>query len=134
MAVKKVTYFSVDVEDKPGVLADYCAALRDHQVNLKGLWGFGVGMGRAKIFSVPQNPKQFQKAARAAGYEVKEGTAFYLTGADRVGALCKTLDLAKSAGVNIHALDAIAVGGKFGAYIWGEEDNTEALAKALGAK
>jgi len=36
--------------------------------------------------------------------------------------------------VNIHALDALAVGGKFGAYIWGEENNTEDLAKALGAK
>ena len=134
MAVKRVTYFSVEVEDKPGVLADFCEALRDHKVNLKGLWGFGTGMGKAMIFSVPQNSNQFRKAASAAGYAVREGTAFYLTGADRVGALCKTLDLAKSAGVNIHALDALSVGGKFGAYIWGEENNTEDLAKALGAK
>lgn len=134
MAVKRVTYFSVEVEDKPGVLADFCAALRDHKVNLKGLWGFGMGMGKALIFSVPQNPNQFRKASNAAGYAVKEGTAFYLTGADKAGALCKTLDLAKSAGVNIHALDALAVGGKFGAYIWGEENKTEDLAKALGAK
>jgi prephenate dehydratase len=134
MAVKRVTYFSVEVEDKPGALADFCAALRDHKVNLKGLWGFGKGMGKAMIFSVPQNSNQFQKAASAAGYAVREGTAFYLTGADRVGALCKTLDLAKSAGVNIHALDALSVGSKFGAYIWGEENNTEDLAMALGAK
>jgi prephenate dehydratase len=134
MAVKRVTYFSVDVEDRPGALADFCAALRDNKVNLKGLWGFGIGMGKAQIISVPQNPKQFQKATSAAGYAAKEGTAFYLTGADRVGALCKTLDLAKSAGMNLHALDALAIGGKFGAYIWGEENQAEALAKALGAK
>jgi len=134
MAIKRVTYFSVEVEDKPGALADFCAALRDHKVNLKGLWGFGTGMGKAKIFSVPQNHNQFRKAASAAGYAAREGTAFYLTGADRVEALCKPLELAKSAGVNIHALDALSVGGRFGAYIWGEENNTEDLAKALGAK
>jgi hypothetical protein len=134
MAVKRVTYFSIEVDNKPGALADFCAALRNRKVSLKGLWGFASGMGKAQIFSVPQIPNQFQKATSAAGYVAREGTAFYLTGADRVGALCKTLDMAKSAGVNIHALDAIAVGGKFGAYIWGEENKTEDLAKALGAK
>jgi hypothetical protein len=134
MAVKRVTYFSIDIADRPGVLADVCAAMRDHKVNLKGLWGFGMGPGRAQIILVPQNPRQFQKASRSAGYVTKEGTAFYLTGTDRVGALCKTLDLVKSAGINLHAMDAVAFGGKFGAYIWGEENNTEKLAKALGAK
>ena len=73
MAVKRVTYFSVEVEDKPGVLADFCAALRDRKVNLKGLWGFGMGMGKALIFSVPQNPNQFQKATTAAGEHKKAG-------------------------------------------------------------
>lgn len=134
MAVKRVKYFSVEVEDRPGVLADFCAALKAHNVNLKGIWGFGTGTGKAQILSVPRNPNRFQKAAKAAGYEVKEGTAFYLTRTDRVGALCKTLDMAKSAGVNIHALDAIGVGGKFGAYIWGDETHTEDLAKALRAR
>jgi len=134
MAVKRVTYFSIDIEDRPGALADVCAALRDNKVNLKGLWGFGMGPGKAQVILVPQNPKQFQKASSAAGYAAKAGTAFYLSGTDRVGALCKTLDLAKSAGINLHAMDAIAFGGKFGAYIWGEENNTENLARALGAK
>lgn len=134
MAVRRVKCYSVEVEDRPGVLADFCAALKAHNVSLKGLWGFGVGEGKAKILSVPQNPARFQKVAQAAGYAAKEGTAFYLTGTDRVGALCKTLDMAKSAGVNIHALDAVGVGGRFGAYIWGDEASTEDLAKALGAR
>jgi len=134
MAVKRVTYYSIDVADRPGVLADMCAVLRENKVNLKGLWGFGMGPGRAQIILIPQNPKQFQKASRAAGYTAKEGTAFYLTGTDRVGALCKTLDQVKSAGINIHAMDAVAIGGKFGAYIWGEEKNADQLAKAIGAK
>ncbi len=134
MAVKRVTYFSIDIADRPGALADVCSALRDNKVNLKGLWGFGMGPGKAQVILVPQNSKQFQKASRAAGYSAREGTAFYLTGTDRVGALCKTLDQVKSAGINIHAMDAVAFGGKFGAYIWCEENNTEKLAKAIGAK
>jgi hypothetical protein len=37
MAVKRVTYFSVEVEDKPGALADFCATLRDNKVKLNCL-------------------------------------------------------------------------------------------------
>ena len=56
MAVKRVTYFSVEVEDKPGVLADFCAALRDHKVNLKGLWGFGtVSFAKTRFICVFNN-------------------------------------------------------------------------------
>ena len=134
MPVKRVKYFSIDAEDKPGVLANFCGHLRDQEVNLNALWAFGVGMGRAKIFLIPQNPEKFLKAVKVAGHQPKEGAAFYLTGKDRVGALCKTLDMAKAANTNVHALNALALSGTFGAYIWPDENNTEELARALGAQ
>lgn len=134
MGAKRVQYFEIDVLDRPGVLADFLAVLRDQKVNLKGLWGFGVGMGKAQIFSVPQNPDKFLKAAKLAGYTPREGVAFQLTGTDKIGALCNILDKVKLAGLNIHAVDAIGVGGKFGCYIWAEQGKAEELSKALAAK
>ncbi len=133
MDAMKVVMFSLDVEDKPGVLAGFCRAMRDRRVDMKGLWAFGRGDGKAQILLVPETPTKFKEAARVHGYAAKEGTAFYVTGKDQIGALCKSLEAAEKAGVNIHAADAIGVGGKFGAYLWAEEQNAAALGRALGA-
>ncbi|MBI2890952.1 MAG: hypothetical protein HYY13_09240 [Nitrospirae bacterium] len=134
MAVKKDTCFCLEVEDKPGTLAQFCRSLKKSNVNLKGVWGFGVGGGKARIFAVPQRAEKFQKAAAAEGWNATKCDVFYVSGKDQVGALVKTLEAAEQGGVNIHAVDAIAVGGKFGSYIWAESGKESDLGKVLGAK
>lgn len=131
--VKRVKYFMMEAEDKPGVLARFAKTLRDSGVSLKGLWGFGIGQGKAQIFCVSEDEGKFRQACQKAGTAVKEGTSFYVSGEDRAGALCDLLDKVAAAKVNIHALDAISTGGVFGAYVWGEQKDTDALGKALGA-
>lgn len=134
MAVKKQKCFCLDVEDRPGMLAEICRKLKAGKVNLKGVWGFGVGGGKAKVMAVPQKPEAFRKVSSANGWNASECDVFAMSGKDQVGALIKTLEAAEGSGVNIHAVDAIAVGGKFGAAIWPAEGQEGALAKALGAK
>jgi ACT domain-containing protein len=64
---------------------------------------------------------------------MKEGPCFHLTGEDRVGALSDTLDRVAQEGINLHAVDAIALDGKYVAYVWTEEKDVERLAKVLKA-
>ena len=87
----------------------------------------------AQIFVVPKDGARFQKTAQAAGWKTKPGVCFRLTGTDQVGALCDTLDRIASEGINLHAVDAIAVEGKFAAYVWSEEADAEKLGEALKA-
>jgi hypothetical protein len=133
MAVKRLDCFALDVEDKPGVLAQLVRQLRDARVNLKGLWAFSEGQGKGKILCVPQNSKKFLDGMNKIGLIATKGTVFYTSGADKVGALCKVLDTIEQAGVNLQALDALGLGGRYGAYIWTESSDVETVARALKA-
>ena len=133
MEIKRVKYFSIPVQDRPGELARMARKLKDAKVDLAGLWGFGVGQGKAQIFAVPKNPDQFKQAAQKTDWMFKEGTCFQVMGEDKGGALVETLDRISSEGINLHAVDAIAVGGRFGCYVWAEEKDVEKLAKVLKA-
>lgn len=131
METKRLTYFAVDVPDKPGELAKFSKKLKEANLNLSGLWGFGVGQGKARIFCVPQDGARVKGAMEKAGIQAKEGNCFFLTGEDRPGALVDTLDRIASSGLNIHALDAIALGGRYGAYLWVDEKDVEKFSQIL---
>lgn len=132
LIVKRVKHFMMEAQDRPGVLAQFAKTLRDTGVNLKGLWGFGLGQGKAQIFCVPEDEGKFRQACQKASSPVKEGISFYVSGDDRAGALCDLLDKVTAAKINIHALDAISTGSVFGAYLWADPNDVEALGKALG--
>ena len=132
MTVKRVKSFVIDVENKPGVLAQYLKGLREGGVNLKGLWGFATMAGNAKIHCIPEDEGKFRQACKKMGKEPRERISFSVSGEDRVGALCELLDKVAAANISFNALDAISSGNSFGAYIWGDRTNSDALGKALG--
>jgi hypothetical protein len=133
MPVKRVDCFFLEVEDKPGVLAEFASKLRDAKINLKGLWGYTNAQGKGKIACVPRNSKKFLDQAKKLGLTMTQGIAFHASGPDKVGALCKFLDILAEARINIHVLDAMGFTGRMGAYIWVDPKDVDAAAKALRA-
>lgn len=133
MAVKRVDCFFLDVEDKPGVLAQLARRLKDVKVNLKGLWGYTTGGGKGRIACVPQNSKKFLEGTKKLGIATTQAVAFHISGADKRGALCNVLDSLEKAGINIHVFDAMGFSGRLGAYIWVDPKDVEAAGKALKA-
>jgi hypothetical protein len=131
MEIKRVKYFSISTEDKPGELSRFANRMKEANVDMAGVWGFAKGQGKAEIIVVPKDPDKFKKAALAAGWTTKEGSCFHLTGEDRVGALSDTLDRVAQEGINLHAVDALSLGGKYTAYVWTDEKDVERLAKVL---
>lgn len=131
MPVKRVDCFFLEVEDKPGVLAQFARQLRDEKINLRGLWGYTNPQQKGKIACVPQNTKKFLESARKLGLTATQETAFHISGTDKVGALCKVFDSLEGAGININVLDAMAFSGRFGSYIWVDPKDVKAAAKAL---
>jgi hypothetical protein len=133
MPVKRVDCFFLEVDDKPGVLVQFARKLRDARINLKGLWGYTNSAGKGRIACVPQNGKKFVDTATKIGMATTQGTAFYTSGPDKVGALCKVLDILESTRINIKVLDAMGFSGRFGAYIWVDPSDVEAAGRALKA-
>lgn len=131
--IERVAYFMAHLEDKPGALLKVMQELKAKNITLAGLWGFGTGEGRAQLFVVSKNPDKLRDAWKASGLLAEEGTGFFVKGTDRTGALIKTLEALSKAGINIHAIDAVAVGGRYGSFIWVDASNVEKAAEALGA-
>jgi hypothetical protein len=131
MPVKRVDCFFLEVEDKPGVLAQFARRLEDAKINLQGLWGYTNSAGKGKIACVPRDTKKFIQKTKNLGLATSRGVAFHVSGPDRVGALCHALDLLDKAKININVLDAMGFSGRFGAYIWVDPKDVKTAAKAL---
>ena len=126
-------YFKAKLEDKPGAALAVAQQLKAKNVGLVALWGHSTQTGEARMYCVPKDADKFRNFAKAAGIAVEEGSGFLLRGADKTGALVKSLDTIAKAGANIVALHAIAAGGNYGAFVRVDPADIEKVGKALGA-
>ncbi|HXH18015.1 MAG TPA: hypothetical protein VNJ07_02940 [Chitinophagales bacterium] len=131
-AIQQVSYFRANLQDKPGELLKVMQALKSKNIGLAGLWGFATSPGKAQLYAVAKNPAKLRGFWRASRLLAEEGKGFFITGNDRTGALNATLESLAKNGINIVAVDAIAVGGKFGSFIWVKPADVKKAAKVLG--
>lgn len=123
----RTTDFWIDLPDRPGELSRLAARLREADVNLLGLWGYGATQGRARFYCVPESAEQFRNFARSAELPVREGVTFYLTAPNKGGALVRTLEQIAKAGINLLAIQAVSIDGEFGCFLWAQEQDWPAL-------
>ena len=131
--IRVVDYFYMTAPDKAGEGARALATLRDAGVNLLAFSGFPEGR-RAQIDFVPADPAAFKQAAKRAKWRVvgpKRG--FLLLGDDRVGAVADLLDRLATAKINVTAIDAVSVDGRYGAIFWVAPRDVKKTATLLGA-
>ncbi len=132
--VKRMSYALTPLADRPGELLRVMQNLKSKNVSLAGLWGFGTEPGKAQLYAIGKSAEKLRSAWKEAGMQVEEGEGFYMSGADRPGALLKPLEALSAGGINIVAIDAVSVGGKFGSFIWVKPTEVERAAGVLGAK
>lgn len=133
-SVRKASYYSMKVPQRPGSGAQLLAALKAAKVNLLAFTGFPEG-GGAQVDFVPQDNAKFVKAARAAKLRISSRkTAFVIQGDDRVGALADTLQKLADAKINVTAIQAVTAGmGRYGAIFWVKPRYANKTAKLLAA-
>ena len=132
--IQKVDRFSVDVPDKAGEGARVLGALAAGKANLLAVWGYPLGgSGKSRIEIVPKDSAALKAAAKAAKIKVKrESAALYATGRDKLGVVSAALAKLAEAGVNVHAVQAICAGAKYGCLIEVDSKAMRKAAKALG--
>ncbi|MCB0360991.1 MAG: hypothetical protein KDD44_15185 [Bdellovibrionales bacterium] len=133
MKIQRVSYYFLSADDKPGAISRLTSLLREAKVDLLGLWGFGVGHGKAQLFAVPKDKDLFRSALTSAKWDAVEGTCFRITSDDHVGALADVLDRVAAAGINLQAVDAIGSSGEVGCFVWPQEIDIPKLGEILGA-
>jgi len=135
MAVRKASYYSMKVPQRPGSGAHLLAALKAAKVNLLAFSGFPAG-GGAQVDFVPQDNAKFMQAARKAKMKVSaRKTVFLAQGEDRAGALTQILGKLAKAKINVVSLQA-AVAGKrrYGAMFWVKPKDVGRASRVLKAR
>ncbi len=117
---KCFTFLKIQVTDNPGVLLRLMQQLKISGISLKSLWGYSKPNGVADVFLIPKE-KEVEKVYTHLTHEyagIEKGTAFFIQGVDKAGALLKLLQVLAENNVNIRAIQAIAVSGKYGSMFW----------------
>lgn len=131
--IRLVDYFYLMAADKPGEGARVLNTLKDAGVNLLAFSGFPEGR-RAQVDFVPADAAAFKQAAKQAKWKiVGPKRAFLLQGDDRVGAVAEVLDRLGAAKINVTAIDAVSVEGRYGAIVWVAQKDVKKTAALLGA-
>ncbi len=130
--ISKATYFKASLEDKPGALLNIVQELKAKNIGLCGLWGYATHDGKGELYALPKDASKLKRLWKTKRILMEEGTCFWITGADRTGALVKHLEALAKAGVNLTATDAVGIGGKFASIIWVKPKDVKKAAKALG--
>jgi hypothetical protein len=129
-----VTYFYVDVPDRPGEAARMLDHLKAEGVTLLVFSGFPRGR-RAQLDFVPADATAFKAAARKARWKLTgPKRAFLVQGEDRVGVVSEVLGRLGAARINVVATQAVCAGeGRFGAILWVKPTDVRRAARVLGA-
>lgn len=128
--VHKLKAFVVKLEDRAGSLAQLTADLKNHDINLKGLWGWTEQPGVAYALLVPEHPEQIETCSCDTCCTAQPRNVLWLEGEDRTGALDESLQAIATAGINLHDAAALAAGGRYSAVLRFAEDAD--LERALG--
>jgi hypothetical protein len=132
--IKRISYFSMDVANKPGEGARILRMLSNAGINLLAFTGFPQGR-RAQIDLVPENTALFRRALARTKLKVRpKKTGFLVQGIDRPGAVAEITRKLAEAKINLTAMDAISAGkGRYGAILWVKPKDVNRAAKALRA-
>ncbi len=133
--VRQVEHYSASIPNKVGEGARVLGALRDAGVNLIAFWGYAYGAGRAHVEFIPENGAAFVGAAKQTKLKLsKKGTAFYIHGDDRPGAVADVLAKLAAARINVGAVQAVCGGaGRYGAVVFLPPAAASKAASVLGA-
>ena len=131
---RRIDYVTIQIADEPGAASRVFKSLKDAGVNLLAAVGFPTAKGKAQLSLVPADPAALSKAARVPGIAVSaQKQAFFIQGADRVGAVAEVLTKLAEAKINVTALSATAAQpGNFGMVLWVKPENVAKASTALG--
>ena len=132
--IRRVDYFYVLVPNKTGAGAKVLRTLKDAGVNLLAFSGFPAGR-RAQLDFIPADAAAFKSVVRANKWKVvgpKRG--FVIQGDDRVGAIADLVGALADAKINVTAIDAVCVDGRYGALCWVAPRDVKKAAQILGAQ
>lgn len=129
--LRVVEYFYMSASNKVGEGARVLNTLKDAGVDLLAFSGFPQGR-RAQLDFIPVDAVAFKDAAKRAKWKlVGPKRGFLVQGDDRIGAIAELVERLAVAKINVTAMDAISVNGRYGAIFWVAQKDVKRAAAVL---
>lgn len=128
---KKIQTVTVSLETHAGSLCDVYIRFRDADINVLASWGYEMGPEQAEAILYVDNVDMAVDVLKEAGKDPKLGYAVYAEGDDQVGVYAEPLLAISEAGINLHATDAFAVGGRFVTVFFCSDTDVDELCEIL---
>jgi len=132
--VKRIDTITVSLKTHAGALCDVYVAFRNAEVNVLASWGYEMGPGNAEAILYVDNTEKAVEVLKKVGKDPRVSQAVWASGDDQVGAYAEPLEAISNAGINLHATDALSVGGKFVTVFFCAESDVDELCEILGAE
>ncbi len=133
MAVKQVTVYVIDIEDKPGSLQKLLAQSSLSGVDFQCFSAFSCGNNRGQAFVCAKAQEVFEKFANEAKLKVTKAAGFIIDGDDRVGVAADALKNLAENGISGLAGSAMVFDSQYKMLVVVDAKNAKNAAKALGS-
>lgn len=134
MNIERTAYFSITTQNRLGIVATINAELLERDVSLRTLWAIVRQGNIAEIVIIPESPAKFKEATKSLDWNIDEGGCFFISGEDTAGALVTVLRQLADEQLDVVAIDAVAIDGKFACYLLASDEHFSAIAEVLGAR
>ena len=132
--VKRVEYFYVVVEDKPGEAYRLLKQIAAAQVSLLAFNVIPTGLERTQIIVFPESAAGLARAAEQLGVDLTgPQRAFLIQGDDELGALVELHRSLSDARINVMSSSAVTDGrGGYGYILYVRSEDYEQAARVMG--
>ena len=134
LTIRRVHYFYVMVEDRPGEAYRILSSLLAESVNLLAFSAVPMGPDHTQLVLYPEDVSSFSEAAEKLGLTVASTEqAILISGDDHLGALADVHAQLYDAGVNVYSSNGVTDGrGGYGYVLHVKQTDFENAARALG--
>jgi len=133
-SIRRVAYYYVNVQDRPGEAYALLSQLATSEVNLLAFGAMPMGENRAQLTLFPEDVSQLARVAERAGL-VLEGPhcALLVRGDDRLGALADVHARLTEADINVYSSTGVTDGrGAYGYILYIRPEDIDQACSALG--
>ncbi|MBU0506881.1 MAG: hypothetical protein ABII18_13050 [bacterium] len=132
ISIKKIKTLTVDLDAHPGSLCHIFNAFKEAFVYVQSSWAYEMGPDKAEVIFCVNDANKAEEVLKQMNKSPRISQAFYVEGDDYTGAYAEILNKVAAANININATDAQAVGNKFVAAFFADDENLEKMSALFG--
>jgi hypothetical protein len=133
MALKRVTVYCMEIEDKPGSLHRFLSLSSLSGVDYLCFTACSCSNNRSRVAVSPKEPKKFEAFVQEGGIEVSLKTGFIFDGKDHIGAAADAIKALAENYIAGIAGAGMVIDGRFQMFVVVDPSDADRAQKSLGA-